>query len=192
VSTQLIKGKPVLIEDKLLIRRFNAGDMDALRRIYEKYKQDLLSVAKALLNDAGAVEDVLHDVFVRFASQAGCFRLKGSLKGYLAICVANRARNVNRMNRQNGRETSLETAAKTSHRLEPSQAADFTEQRQIMTYALAQLPQEQRQVIVLHVLSSLRFREIAQQTGESVNTILSRYRYGIAKLQSLLNGEVHS
>jgi RNA polymerase sigma-70 factor (ECF subfamily) len=179
-----------VIEDRLLIRRFNAGDMDALRRIYEKYKPDLLSVARALLNDAAGVEDVLHDVFVRFASQAGRFRLKGSLKGYLAICVANRARNVNRMCRQNGREILFGTAAASSGRPEPFHAANFTEQRRIVTCALAQLPQEQRQVVVLHVLSSLRFRQIAQQTGESVNTIQSRYRYGLAKLQSLLNGEV--
>jgi RNA polymerase sigma-70 factor (ECF subfamily) len=179
-----------VIEDRLLIRRFNAGDMDALRSIYEKYKPELLSVAKALLNDAAAVEDVLHDVFVRFASQAGRFRLKGSLKGYLAICVANRARNVNRMGRQNGREILFAAATASLGRLEPFQVADFIEQRRIVTYALAQLPSEQRQVVVLHVLSSLRFREIAQQTGESVNTIQSRYHYGLAKLQSLLNGEV--
>jgi RNA polymerase sigma-70 factor (ECF subfamily) len=178
-----------VIEDRLLIRRFNAGDMDALRRIYEKYKPDLLSVANALLNDASGVEDVLHDVFVRFASQAGRFRLKGSLKGYLAICVANRARNTNRMGRQNGHEILFGEAA-TSSRTEPSQAADCVEQRRIVTRALAQLPLEQRQVVVLHVLSSLRFRQIAQQAGESVNTIQSRYRYGLAKLQSMLNGEV--
>jgi RNA polymerase sigma-70 factor (ECF subfamily) len=178
-----------VIEDRLLIRRFNAGDMDALRRIYEKYKPDLLSVAKALLNDTAGVEDVLHDVFVRFASQAGRFRLKGSLKGYLAICVANRARNVNRIGRQNGREILFGEADKSS-RTEPSQVADYFERRRIVTWALAQLPPEQRQVVVLHVLSSLRFRQIAQQTGESVNTIQSRYRYGLAKLQSLLNGEV--
>ena len=189
MSAHVIKGKPIVIEDRLLIRRFNAGDMDALRRIYEKYKPDLLSVARALLNDVAAVEDVLHDVFVRFASQAGRFRLKGSLKGYLAICVANRARNVNRMVRQNGREIHF-TEAGTSSRTEPSQVADCFERRRIVTCALVQLPQEQRQVVVLHVLSSLRFRQIAQQTGESVNTIQSRYRYGLAKLQSLLNGEV--
>ena len=47
-----------------------------------------------------------------------------------------------------------------------------------------------RQVVVLHVLGSLRFREIARQTGDSINTIQSRYRYGLAKLLSLLNGEV--
>lgn len=175
------------IEDRLLIRRFNAGDMDALRHIYQKYKPELLSVAKALLNDATAIEDVLHDVFVRFASQAGSFRLNGSLKGYLAICVANRARNTNRQERHN-----LQGDGKLgpSNLPNPLQAAGHAEQRRILTCALAQLPQEQRQTIVLHVLGSLRFREIARQTGDSINTIQSRYRYGLAKLLSLLNGEV--
>jgi RNA polymerase sigma-70 factor (ECF subfamily) len=163
--------------------------MDALRRIYEKYKPELLIVAKALLNDAAAVEDVLHDVFVRFASQAGRFRLKGSLKGYLAICIANRSRNTNRQERHN-----LQGDGKLgpSNLPNPLQAAGHAEQRRILTCALAQLPPEQRQVVVLHVLSSLRFRQIARQTGESVNTIQSRYRYGLAKLQTLLNGEVDS
>jgi DNA-directed RNA polymerase specialized sigma24 family protein len=50
-----------VIEDRLLIRRFNAGDMEALRRIYVKYKQDLIGVAGALLNNPANIEDVLHD-----------------------------------------------------------------------------------------------------------------------------------
>jgi len=164
--------------------------MDALRRIYEKYKPDLLGVAGALLNDATAIEDVLHDVFVRFASQAGRFRLNGSLKGYLAICVANRARNTNRQNRQNRPDLLSNAKIRSSELPDPSQVVRHTEQRRILACALAQLKQEQRQVVVLHVLGSLRFREIARQTGDSINTIQSRYRYGLAKLQSLLNGEV--
>ena len=179
-----------MIEDRLLIRRFNSGDMDALRRIYEKYKPELLSVAGALLNDTTAVEDVLHDVFVRFASQAGRFRLNGSLKGYLAICVANRARNINRQGRQNGHEIPMDARLRTSELPDPSKAAGNTEQRRIFADALAKLGHQQRQVVVLHVLGSLRFREIARQTGDSINTIQSRYRYGVAKLQSLLNGQV--
>ena len=163
--------------------------MDALRRIYEKYKPALLSVAAALLNDPAAVEDVLHDVFVRFASQAGRFRLNGSLKGYLAVCMANRARNVNRDGRQAaGRHG--EVASGPSSDASPCEAAGQTEQRLVVARALTQLPDEQRQVIVLHVLGAMRFRQIARQTGESANTIASRYRYGLAKLQSLLNGEV--
>jgi RNA polymerase sigma-70 factor (ECF subfamily) len=164
--------------------------MDAFRRIYEKYKPDLLSVAGALLNDATAVEDVLHDVFVRFASQAGRFRLNGSLKGYLAICVANRARNANRQSSQNGHKKFIESKSRLPNLPDPLQVAGHAEERRILACALTQLPQEQRQVVVLHVLGSLRFREIARQTGDSINTVQSRYRYGLAKLQSLLNGQV--
>ena len=177
-------------EDRLLIRRFNARDTQALRRIYEKYRLDLLSVAGALLNDPATCEDVLHDVFVGFASQAGRFELRGSLKGYLAICVANRARNVNRQDRQIGPERLIEARPGPSRQPDSSEAAAHAEQRLIVTSALAQLPQEQRQVIVLHVLGSLRFRQIAQLTGEPINTIQSRYRYGLQKLRSLLDGQI--
>ena len=178
------------IEDKWLIRRFNAGDTQALRRIYEKYKPDLLSVARALLNDSTAAEDVLHDVFVGFASQTGCFTLKGSLKGFLAICVANRARNVNRRRGQRDPKQFVDAGPAQSELPDPSEAAGCAEQRAVVTGALTQLPINQRQVIALHVLAGLRFREIAQQTGESINTIQSRYQYGIRKLRSLLDGQV--
>ncbi len=173
----------------MLIRRFNAGDTGALRRIYEKYKPELLAVAAALVADRSAVEDVLHDVFVRFASEAGRFQMKGSLKGYLAVCVANRARNVNRRDRQSGK-LPTEAVPETAQRVDPSEVAADAEQRSAVASAVAQLPHEQRQVIVLHVLGGLRFRQIAQQTGDSINTVQSRYRYGLEKLQSMLNGQV--
>ncbi|TKJ37356.1 MAG: hypothetical protein CEE38_07585 [Planctomycetes bacterium B3_Pla] len=178
------------MEDRLLIRRFNAGDMDALRRIYEKYKPNLLGVAGSLLNDPANIEDVLHDVFVRFASQAGRFRLSGSLKGYLAVCTANRARNINRASGHAFPEQLNEIETDQSDVLDPSEALRYKERHRIVTEALAELREDQRQVIALHVLGSLRFREIARQTGVSINTVQSRYRYGLAKLQSMFNGEV--
>jgi RNA polymerase sigma-70 factor (ECF subfamily) len=175
-----------VLEDRLLVRRFNAGDTQALRRIYEKYRCDLWRVASALLSDPGAVEDVVHDAFVAFASQAGRFELRGSLKGYLAICVANRARNVSRQSRPVDPERLRRGRPET----DSSKAASDAERYRLVRAALAELVPGQRQAIVLHVLGSLRFREIARQTGESVNTVKSRYRYGIAKLRSRLNGQV--
>jgi hypothetical protein len=53
------------MEDKLLVFRCKRGSRDALARIYQKYKRDLLLLAAALLNDSGIAEDVVHDVFVR-------------------------------------------------------------------------------------------------------------------------------
>ena len=177
-------------EEKELIRRFNAGQSQALHCIYERYKIVLSRVARALLNAPTGVEDVLHDVFVRFAGQSGRFRLKGSLKGYLTICVANRARNVNQQARSIDPERWQ--AARVVHQEadHPVQVAERGELLQTLISGLQQLPEEQRQVVTLHVLGDLRFREIAKQSNVSIHTIQSRYRYGLQKLKALLNGEL--
>jgi RNA polymerase sigma-70 factor (ECF subfamily) len=89
-----------MLEEKLLVWRFNRGHTDALREIYERYKVDLVTLATALLANKAEAEDVVHDVFVGFLRSRGKFRLTGSLKAFLATCVANRARNRNRVSRK--------------------------------------------------------------------------------------------
>ncbi len=56
--------------------------------------------------------------------------------------------------------------------------------------ALAELPYEQREVVVLHLQADMKFRDIAKSQGVTINTVQSRYRYGLDKLRSLLDGEV--
>ena len=85
-----------MLEDKLLVWKLKRGSRQALRCIYEKYRDDLLRLSAALLNETSVAEDIVHDVFIAFVCSAGDFQLTGSLKGYLATCVANRVRNVNR------------------------------------------------------------------------------------------------
>ena len=179
-----------MLDDKLLVWRFNRGDTDALRRIYGKYRDDLLKVATALLNDKDSVEDVLHDVFVSFAETSGRFRLRGSLKGYLSICVANRARDRNRaMQRQQTVNLEESEPTRPGKNL-PDESAVRDELSEQLGQAMAQLPYEQREVIVLHLQSKMRFRQIARSQDVSVNTVMSRYRYGLDKLRSILNGEL--
>lgn len=85
-------GYSLMLGDKLLVYKLKHGDEDALRQVYEKYKDDLRIIAGSLLHDTYAAEDVLHDVFVSFAESVGQFQLKVSLKGYLTACVINRVR----------------------------------------------------------------------------------------------------
>ncbi len=178
-----------MLEDRFLILRFNRGDAAALRRIYHKYRDDLLKVASALLHDPSAVEDVVHDVFVSFAQESGRFELRGSLKGYLSICVANRSRDRNRSRRRTG--VSLDEAGRLHSRAaSPDEKAARGELYRRVHEAMDVLPDEQREVIVLRLHSRMRFREIAERKGVSVNTIQSRYRYGLDKLRSLLDGQV--
>jgi RNA polymerase sigma-70 factor, ECF subfamily len=179
-----------MIEDRLLVWRFNRGDTAALCRIYEKYRDGLLKVSAALLNDKSGVEDVLHDVFVDFAGSTGRFQLKGSLKGYLAICVANRARDRNRTLQRRSAASLDEARPSRADGVNPEGTAMTREMAEKMDEAMAQLPDEQRETIVLHLQSRLRFREIARLKGISINTAQSRYRYGLDKLRSTFNGEL--
>lgn len=179
-----------MLEDRLLIRRFNRGDTAALCRVYEKYRDDLLKVAVALLNDRSGVEDVLHDVFVDFAQSTGHFQLRGSLKGYLAICVANRARDHNRRLQRREAATAGNAGYVPAAADGPEHGAIGRELAARLDAAMAQLPDDQREAVVLHLQSRMRFREIAKLKGISVNTALSRYRYGLDKLRLSLNGEI--
>ena len=174
------------MEDKLLVLRCKRGSKDALGRIYEKYKKDMLILAMALLNDSSAAEDVVHDVFLSFVQTMAKFRLTGSLKGYLLTCAANRARNVNKVKHQQSIEPCpAEPVGSASD--EPSRSIICNEQLQQLSCAMAQLPYEQREVIILHFQAGLTFRRIAKSLGISVNTAKSRYRYGLDKLRLILD-----
>lgn len=161
------------------------GDTDALRCIYERYKDDLLTVAAYLLADVAAAEDVLHDVFVDFAAGIGRFRLRSNLKGYLATCVANRARD--RLRARSSRQVPLMEAGRCSTGgPDPASQVMDCEETERLWQALAELPVDQREAITLHLHGEMKFREIARDLNLSINTVQSRYRYGLEKLRSLL------
>ena len=179
-----------MLEDKLLIWKFNRGNRDALRSIYEKYKDDLVTLAAALLNNVSSAEDVVHDVFVSFIKSSGKFRLTGSLRSYLATCVANKARNVNKAKQRLQNITLDEANPENEASSNPASRMIFGEELSKLSLAIEQLPYEQREVLILHSYSGMKFRTIARQQNISINTIQGRYRYAIDKLRSMLNGEV--
>jgi len=178
-----------MLEDKLLLWKFKRGSSEALERIYDKYESYLITVATALLNNTDAAEDVLHDFFVSFVTSADKIKLSGNLKAYLAVCVANLARN--RIKRRQLEPIALDDKNSTASTvLEPDLLAIQEEETATLNQAISQLPYEQREVIVLHLQGDMKFTQIAKLRSTSVNTIRSRYRYGLDKLRSLLNSEV--
>ena len=92
--------------DGLFVIRREQGDRAVLRRIYEKYRDSLMILAIVLSHDVSLAEDAVHDVFVAFAENIAGFKLTGSLKAYLARCVANRVRDLMRTNRNRARPRS--------------------------------------------------------------------------------------
>jgi RNA polymerase sigma factor (sigma-70 family) len=178
-----------MLEEKLLIWKFNRGNRDVLRIIYEKYKDDLVTLATVLLTDISSAEDVVHDVFVSFIESARKFQMTGSLKGFLATCVANNARNRNKAN-QRKRNIDLDEAEPVAaDSRNPEFSAIFDEELRQLSWALGQLPYEQREVLIMHIYSTMKFKAIAKSQEVSINTVQGRYRYAMDKLRSLLNSE---
>jgi RNA polymerase sigma factor (sigma-70 family) len=189
-----ISGKRLLqrvgpMEDKILVFRCKKGSKDALRRIYEKYRDYLLIVAVALSHNVNLAEDAVHDAFVGFAESLERFELTGSLKAYLATCVANRIRDLMR-NHQNRAVPLEDDCPLVSDADEPGRTIICNEELQQLSSTLAKLPDEQREVIVLRLYGQMRFGIIAKSLNISVNTAKGRYRYGIEKLRSILDSEV--
>jgi RNA polymerase sigma-70 factor (ECF subfamily) len=178
-----------MLEDKLLVSKCRHGSKDAMCRIYEKYKDFLLTLAKGLLGEQAEAEDVVHDVFVAFARSAGRFHLTGSLRGYLATCVGNLARDKMRAKKR-GPESLGSVDPIISDSNNPQQQAAEREELMRLKQAMRQIPYDQREAVVLHLKGGMKFREIARLQGVSLSTTHGRYRYGLDKLRSLLNGEV--
>jgi RNA polymerase sigma-70 factor (ECF subfamily) len=180
----------MIIEDKLLIFRFKQGRSEALRLIYDKYKIELLKLAIVLIGDVNTAEDIVHDVFVKFAQSADRFKLTGSLKSYLVTSIINRVRNYLRDSNRHCEITLEGVDSLLSTESSPHQWAILSEQLSILSQALQQLPYEQREVICFRMEMDMTFRRIAKLQCASINTVKGRYRYAIARLRSLLNSEV--
>ncbi len=188
-----------MLEDQWLKWQFRRGSPEALARIYEKHLDSLLTLAMGLLNDTSEAQDIVHDVFVSFAKSAPSFGLRGSLSGYLATSVVNRVRDHKRRLRRQAANRDAEPrvpgrgdacVARTG--AEPDQMVIFNEEAARLNEAVAQLPEDQREVVVLRVTAGMKFQDIAKLQQVSTNTVQGRYRYGLNHLRTLLNGEVET
>ncbi len=178
-----------MLEEKLWLWQLRHGDAEALRRIYDRYRHDLLGLAVALCRDRATGEDVVHDVFLSFVRRAPELTLRTSLRSYLLSAVANRVRNVRRRHAtHDAAATQCDFAAQDTPR--PDRVAVQAKQATLIERAMAELPYDQQETVILHLQVGMTFREIAQSQDVSINTVQSRYRYGLQRLRSLLDGKV--
>jgi RNA polymerase sigma factor (sigma-70 family) len=174
-----------MMNDEQLIQDLKAGDREAVRLLYESHKDRLFTLARGLLGDASGAEDVVHDVFIGFVESLHKYHVNGGLGACLAASVANRARDrLRAIKRREAKPAWVEGGGELHDR--PETQAILQEESLRLKQALAQLPYEQREVVLLHLQGDLTFQKIAELQGISLSTAQGRYRYGLEKLRSLL------
>ena len=149
---------------------------EEVRRLYDRHGPALLAYARSFLADAAMAEDVVQQVFMKLLQ--GRATLPDAPAAYLYRAVRNAALNT----RRNGRHSAPldERSAWFEHRDSDREAA------LALQAALAELPEEQREVVMMRVWSGMSLQEVAEATGVSPNTAASRYRYALEKLRERL------
>ncbi len=176
-----------MLDDPILLWRSKRGDRRAFDLLYERHLDTLLTVAMSLLGNASDAEDAVQEVFASFIESLDTITLRSNLRNFLAVCVANKSRDMlRRRNRPLADPRGPVIAADAAETLD---LVAHSEQIHRVVDALAELPYEQREVITLHIHAGLTFRAMARALKVSLGTVQSRYRYGLNNLKTALNGE---
>ena len=157
------------------------ASFDWAERLYEAKAAELILYGRALGLSHAEAEDVLQETFVALASRP---ERPWQLEHYCVRSFRNRALNYRRsLWRRLTRELESRRWFEKSPGESPAERAAMQ--------CLAELPVDQREVIVLKIWHHCTFEEIGELLNTSPNTVAGRYRYGLQKIRARLKGMEH-
>lgn len=158
------------------------ADPNEIASAYRAHAATLYRYAIMLTADAAAAEDAIQQVFVKLARRKRLPPLAVSESFYLHRAVRNECCRILDQRRRAPAELDGDRM------LAPADAAPADrEEQEMVERALRRLPPDQREVIHMKIYEQMTFQQIADQLGESINTVAGRYRYGLEKLRQWLS-----
>ena len=174
--------------DAQLYQALKAGQTAALGILYDRHAGLVYGIALKVLENPQEAEDLTQDIFLNFVKIGSYEPSRGSLRTYLAILTRSRA-----VDRVRSRRNTRELLKKWGHSRESETATDSllekvsrSEQSQEVKAALAQLSDEQQQILRMAYYDGLSQSEIANQLEIPLGTVKARARRGLLKLRQAL------
>ena len=179
------------ITDVGILRAIAGGDEQSLAALYDRYRLILFGLILRILHSQPEAEDVLQEVFLQVWRKASDFdETRGRPFTWLVTLARSRA--IDRLRSLDSRERTVTEAARnvTDSISDAADDAVKSEQGEIVRGALAELPEEQRQTLVLAYFEGLTQSEIAARLNSPLGTVKTRMRSGMIKLRELLGERV--
>jgi RNA polymerase sigma-70 factor, ECF subfamily len=184
------------VADEVLMARFQSGDRAAFVSLVRKHKTALYNFVLRLVRSPAAAEDLVQDVFVKIVQSAVDFKHESKFSTWAYtiarnICI-DHLRKMSLRQHQSLDQPRSEaedgpTLLDRTADLHPGAAVERsvigTELGQRIAALVEALPQEQREVFLLREVADLAFKEIAAITSVPENTVKSRMRYALERLQ---------
>lgn len=177
------------LADEDLIRLVEAGDSEALACLYDRHCRAAYSLARRMMRERQAAEDLVQEAFLKVWRAAGSYHAqRGSARSWILSIVYSRG--VDRMRRaerqRRTRERFEAQAEALVAQVQPSEAFEQTYsslKRQELREALKTLPPEQRGLLELAYLHEYTHTEIARLSGLPLGTVKGRIRLGLGKIR---------
>ena len=182
-----------MANDVELLKAIAARDEAALAQLYDRYRVILFGLLMRILNNREEAEDVLQEVFLQVWRRATDFdETRG--RPFTWLVTLARSRGIDRLRTLAARERVAVAGARGEAEVVSDAASDTlrSEQRDVVNSALAQLPDEQSQLLLLAYFDGLSQSEIAERLSAPLGTVKTRMRTGLMKLRELLKGKGES
>jgi RNA polymerase sigma-70 factor (ECF subfamily) len=182
--------------DEMLMVRYQRGDRDAFAELLRRYETQIFNFSLRYLRSSDLAEDVTQDTFLRIVQRAAEFKHESRFSTWLYAIARNLCLDELRKQKHR-RHPSLEQGDQNGRTLEekvpdskPGTSAERSavshEIRAQVVLAVEELPEDQREVFLLRHVGDVSFKDIATITGVGENTVKSRMRYALERLQKSL------
>jgi RNA polymerase sigma-70 factor, ECF subfamily len=183
--------------DETLMLRYQQGDRSAFAVLVRRHQQPLYNFALRQVRVPQVAEDVVQETFVRVVQNAQDFKHEARFTTWVYTITRNlcidqlRKRALRKhpsLDESRGEEGDGPTLGEQTAdpRASVEREATGTELKERIARAVDKLPDEQREVFLMREISNLPFKEIAEITGVPENTVKSRMRYALERLQEAL------
>jgi RNA polymerase sigma-70 factor, ECF subfamily len=172
------------VSDEDLVRRFTEGNEAAFSELVQRHEDKIFALAYRITGDRAEALDATQEAFISLFRRAGSFRGESAFATWLYRIAMNAAYDALRR-----RRPTVEVRADLDEDLGRSAASAMEEVagiRSDIAGALAQLPPEYREAVVMHDLGDIPYEEIATLTKVSLGTVKSRISRGRRRLAELL------
>ncbi len=184
--------KRQLITDAVLVKNYINGDESALSILINRHKQKIYSFIYSKVFDRDITEDVFQDTFIKVIRtlKRGKYNEEGKFLPWVMriahnLVIDHFRRNSRMPKFDNSGEFSIFSVLSDSAlNAEKSLIKDQVESD--VRRIIEELPQDQKQVLVMRMYQDMSFKEISERTGVSINTALGRMRYALINLRKVI------
>ena len=182
-----------LIEDSTLVSSYIKGDESALEILIHRHKQKIYSFIYSKVYDRDVAEDIFQDTFIKVIRtlKRGAYNEEGKFLPWVMRISHNLVidffRKNNRMPKFDNTDAFNIFSVLSDNSLNAENSIIREQVETDVRRLVDELPEDQREVLLMRIYEDLSFKEISDKTGVSINTALGRMRYALINLRKIID-----